>query len=82
MAEWIALLGDLGEFFGAIGILITLVYLAIQVRHSRVLMEANFAAVEENSRLLKVSAMERYNEVVSNWRGRLIEHPDVAVLWD
>ena len=82
MAEWIAVLGNLGEFVGAIGVLITLIYLAIQVRHSRVLMEANGAAMEENSRLLRVSAMERYNDVVGNWRGRLIEHPDVANLWD
>ena len=59
-----------------------MVYLSIQVRHSRVLIEANNVATAENSRLLKAEAMERYNENVSRWRGRLIEHEDVAEIWN
>ena len=34
-------LGNLGEFFGSIAVLITLVYLAVQVRHGKQLLETN-----------------------------------------
>jgi hypothetical protein len=82
MAETIETLGNLGEFVGAIAIVVTLVYLSIQVRHSRSLIEANSAAMEENTRLVKAAAMDRYNDVVSRWRGRLIENEEVAKIWD
>ncbi len=35
------LLGDYGEFLGAIAIVVTLIYLAVQVRHSKELLERN-----------------------------------------
>ena len=82
MAEAIEILGNLGEFIGAIGIVVTLIYLSIQVRHSRILIEANSEATEENSRLVRAAAMDRYNDVVSRWRGRLIEDEEVAQIWD
>ena len=82
MAETIETLGNLGEFVGAIGIVVTLVYLSIQVRHSRSLIEANNVATEKNTRLVKAAAMDRYNDVVSRWRGRLIENEEVAKIWD
>lgn len=34
-------LGNLGEFLGSIAVLATLIYVAIQVRHSRLLLEEN-----------------------------------------
>ena len=40
MAETIHLLGSLGEFVGAIAVVLTLIYLAIQVRHGSALLEA------------------------------------------
>jgi len=82
MAETIEVLANLGEFVGAIGIIVTLVYLSIQVRHSRSLIEANNVATEENTRLVKAAAMDRYNDAVSRWRGRLIENEEVAKIWD
>ena len=82
MAETIETLGNLGEFVGAIAIVVTLIYLSIQVRHSRSLIEANNVAAEENTRLVKAAAMDRYNDVVSRWRGRLIENEEVAKIWD
>jgi hypothetical protein len=39
--ETIQMLGSLGEFVGAIAVVATLVYLAIQVRHSKEAMEAD-----------------------------------------
>ena len=39
------LLGNYGEFIGAIAVVATLVYLAVQVRHSKESLEANTAAL-------------------------------------
>ncbi len=43
------LLGNYGEFVGAIAVVITLVYLAIQVRHSRAATEANTRQLESTT---------------------------------
>ena len=43
-------LGNLGEFFGAFAVVATLVYLAIQVRHSKDSLEANTAALTAQTR--------------------------------
>ena len=45
------LLGNYGEFVGAIAVVATLFYLALQVRHSREATEANTRAMEESRRL-------------------------------
>ncbi len=46
--ETIQMLGSLGEFVGAIAVVATLVYLAIQVRHSKEAMEANTRSLTES----------------------------------
>ena len=43
------LLGNLGEFVGAIAVVATLIYLAIQVRHSKEATEANTRSMEVQS---------------------------------
>jgi hypothetical protein len=45
------LLGNFGEFAGALAVVATLFYLALQVRHSREATEANTRAMEESRRL-------------------------------
>ena len=47
-------LGNIGEFVGAIGVIVTLIYLAIQVRHSKRSTDANTRALEE-ARALAIS---------------------------
>ena len=49
--ETIQMLGSLGEFVGAIAVVATLVYLAIQVRHSKEAMEANTKSLDEGRKL-------------------------------
>ena len=39
LAELMSILGNAGEFLGSIAVLVTLVYLAVQVKHSRELLE-------------------------------------------
>ena len=46
--ETIQMLGSLGEFVGAIAVVATLVYLAIQVRHSKEAMQANTKSLAES----------------------------------
>jgi hypothetical protein len=41
LVEWSAVLGNIGEFLGSIAVLATLIYLAVQVRYSRQLLEEN-----------------------------------------
>jgi len=43
------LLGNYGEFVGAIAVVVTLVYLAMQVRHSKAATEVNTAALHASS---------------------------------
>ena len=45
------LLGNYGEFLGAIAVVATLVYLAIQVKHSKEATEFNSKQVEQSNRL-------------------------------
>ncbi len=81
MMEITQILGNLGEFVGAIGVVATLIYLAIQVRHSAELLKINNAAIKENVRLARAAALERHSDAVSRWRGKLIESEAVARLW-
>jgi hypothetical protein len=81
MLEITQILGNIGEFVGALGVVATLIYLAVQVRHSAVLLESNNAAMAENTKLVRAAAIDRYSDAVSRWRGRLIESEDVAHLW-
>ena len=41
LMEWSQLLGNFGEFFGAIAVVATLIFLSVQVRHSKQATEAN-----------------------------------------
>ena len=58
------LLGNLGEFLGAIAVFITLIYLAVQVRHGREAVAANTKSLEENRRLALAQVYQgRSNQV-------------------
>jgi hypothetical protein len=49
LMETAQLLGNFGEFFGAIAVVITLLYVAAQVRHSKDATKANTTALELQS---------------------------------
>ena len=67
------LLGNLGEFIGAIAVVGTLVYLAVQVKHSKGALEANTRALDENRSLARASFLyqssRRWDEVIHNALG-------------
>ena len=72
--DTIQMLGNLGEFVGALAVVATLVYLTIQVRHSR-------DAIEENSRLARAAVIGTTQERMSQFRRHIIENADVARIW-
>jgi hypothetical protein len=60
-------LGSLGEFIASIATLITLIYLALQIR--------------ENSRNLKKETVRGSLVDASTWRSHIIDSPDIANLY-
>ena len=59
-------LGNLGEFIGAIGVVVSLIYLAAQIRH--------------NTRAVRASAQQETTRDVSDFLGQVTENRDVARL--
>jgi hypothetical protein len=62
-------LGNFGEFVGAIAVVVTLIYLAIQVRHSK-------EATEANTRTIRANAAKEVYVGWSNFCLELSRHPD------
>ncbi|MFT7043670.1 MAG: hypothetical protein ACJAW7_002432 [Candidatus Azotimanducaceae bacterium] len=54
--EITAVLGNLGEFIGAIAVVVTLFYVGLQVKHSKEATEANTRSLEEGSKIALVNA--------------------------
>ena len=57
-------LGNLGDFLAAIATIITLIYLALQIR--------------QNTSILKLSELRGIQDDADRWRSLLIENKDVA----
>jgi hypothetical protein len=62
-------LGNFGEFVGAVAVVITIAYLAIQVRHSK-------EATEANTRTIRANAAKEVYVGWSNFCLELSRHPD------
>jgi hypothetical protein len=60
-------LGNLGDFLAAIATIITLIYLALQIR--------------QNTSLLKLSELRGIQDDADRWRSLLIENKDVASVY-
>jgi len=71
--NWEAI-GAVGELIGAGAVLLTLVILVRQVKHST-------NAMVESNLLEKASAIDRHSDSIGRWRGRLIESEDLAQIW-
>jgi hypothetical protein len=67
--EITTVLGNLGEFIGAIAVVVTLFYLALQVKHSKEATEANTRSLEEGRKIALVDAYHaRAVETSANMR--------------
>ena len=71
--NWDAL-GAIGEIIGAIAVVITLGFLAIQIRYST-------RSMDESNRLQRATAIDRHADSVNRWRGSLSENEDLARIW-
>ncbi len=58
LLEVTAVLGNLGEFVGAIAVVVTLFYLAIQVRHGKEATVANTRSLEESRKIALVQTYQ------------------------
>ena len=80
------LLGNFGEFVGAIAVVITLAYLAIQVRHSRTATEANTRQLESAALRDMTARMENRAQLIasnSEFAGKIFRfHSDSESLSD
>ena len=67
------MLGSYGEFVGAMAVVGTLIYLAIQVKQSKSALEANTRAIDESRKLTRAEFMyqasRRWDEVLQNATG-------------
>ena len=67
-------LGNLGEFVGAIAVLVTLVYLALNIRQ-------NTAQLSQNTRAVQLSALYANVELANRVREILILNPELSDLY-
>lgn len=76
------LLGNVGEFVGAVAVVVTLVYLAVQVRQSKEATEANTRLAEESHRLaLAQNQIARVNLIERQMRD-LSSSPSLAEIFE
>jgi hypothetical protein len=67
-------LGNLGEFVGAIAVVATLVYLALNIRQ-------NTAHLSQNTRAVQLSALQATGESTNRVREMLILNPELSDLY-
>jgi hypothetical protein len=77
--EITAVLGNLGEFIGAIAVVVTLFYVGLQVKHSKEATEANTRSLEEGRKMALVDAYSaRAFEASASFR-MLADSPVAAI---
>ena len=64
----------LGEFLGGAAVLVSLIYLAIQIRQGN-------RQVEHNTRSLEVSTYQAITSDLNDFRALLITHPDLGRIY-
>ena len=72
--NWEAI-GAVGEVAGAVGVIVTLVFLAFQIRQ-------HTGQLEENTRTLKSNALDETQRSWDHWRQHVIEDGYLAELWN
>jgi hypothetical protein len=60
-------LGDLGDFLGGIGVVVTLIYLAVQIR--------------KNTRSVRAASLNSISTSISEFMDRVAEDPELTKLW-
>ena len=67
-------LGNIGEFVGSMGVVISLVYLAVQIRQ-------NTRQLSQNTESARMVALEAANREFNGIRAQVVRYPEVADLY-
>jgi len=78
--ELSAVLGNLGEFMGSIAVLATLVYVSVQVNHSKELLERQSQMIEQSNRIAVSTAEAEMLYRNFDWYKSMINNPHMAEL--
>lgn len=61
-------LANVGEFLGGVAVVVSLIYLAVQIR--------------QNTNSVRAQAELGMNTRFADWHGRVNDHPDLSRIWD
>ena len=75
------LLGNLGEFVAAIAVVVTLIYVAAQVKHGKAALDANTQSMEREYQLKAEEALKEISESVAQSARPKIQDAELAQLW-
>ena len=78
LMETAQLLGNFGEFVGAIAVVATLVYLAVQVGHSKEALNENTRALDETRKLTKADAIRQQTRIWDELNFRICTNRESA----
>jgi hypothetical protein len=67
-------LGNLGDFLGGIGVVVTLVYLAVQIRQ-------NTEQLRSDADSRKVSSLDEMTRALGLWQADIAANPELADIW-
>ena len=67
-------LADVGEFLGGVAVIVSLVYLAAQIRQ-------NTRQLEHNSELVRASAELETARLMADWHATIATAPDIVRIW-
>ena len=75
------LLGNLGEFVGAIAVVVTLIYVAAQVKHGKAALDANTRAMDREYDLRAQEGLKEIADAVAIAERPKIQDAALAQLW-
>jgi len=67
-------LGNIGDFLGGIGVVITLIYLAFQIRQ-------NTAQLRSDAEQRRLSSVDEMTRGLADWESDIVTSAEVANLW-
>jgi len=67
-------LGNIGDFLGGIGVVVTLVYLAVQIRR-------NTEQLRSDADLRRVTGLDEMTRALGLWQADIAANPEVADIW-
>ncbi len=75
------LLGNLGDFLGAIAVFGTIIYLAVQVKHSKEAVEANTRALDEQRRMVAAQSSRELDLYLGTYNLESARDPELQRIY-